>query len=121
MLEIDQVSVSFEHTQALSNITITAHRERVTAVMGPSGCGKTTLLRVVAGLETPDTGSVIWDGRTLDGLRPDQRRIGLMFQDHALFPHRNVFGNVAFGLEMQKLETSESRDRVAAGLTWGGM
>ena len=70
-------------------------------VLGPSGSGKTTLLRVIAGLQRPDAGRVLLDGRDLEGIPPHRRGIGLVFQDHALFPHRDVSGNVSFGLRMR--------------------
>ena len=70
-------------------------------MLGPSGSGKTTLLRVIAGLQVPEDGRVLLDGNDLAGVPPHRRGVGLVFQDHALFPHRDVFGNVAFGLRMQ--------------------
>jgi ABC-type Fe3+/spermidine/putrescine transport system ATPase subunit len=81
-------------------------------VLGPSGCGKSTLLRAIAGLERPTSGRVLLDGRDVTELRPDQRRVGLMFQDHALFPHRTVAENVGFGPRMQRLPAGRIRERV---------
>ena len=75
-------------------------------MLGPSGSGKSTLLRAVAGLERPTAGRVRWDGDDLADVPPHRRQFGLMFQDHALFPHRDVLGNVAFGLRMQKRSAS---------------
>jgi thiamine transport system ATP-binding protein len=85
-------------------------RGEVVTVLGPSGSGKTTLLRVIAGLEQPDTGRVVLDGRDLAAVPAYRRGIGLVFQDHALFPHRDVFGNVSFGLRMR----GDSEDEIAA-------
>lgn len=80
--------------------------------MGPSGCGKSTLLRVVAGLQQPDEGMVTWRGRDITDLPPHQRGFGLMFQDYALFPHRPVAENVAFGLRMQRWDAAAIAARV---------
>ena len=70
-------------------------------ILGPSGCGKTTILRLVAGFETPSTGSIFIDGRDVTNLPPERRAVNTVFQSYALFPHMNVFANVAFGLRMQ--------------------
>ena len=81
----------------------------VVCVLGPSGSGKSTLLRAIAGLEPPDRGPVAWDGEDLAAVPPHRRQFGLMFQDHALFPHRDVLGNVAFGLRMQRRRRGRDR------------
>jgi thiamine transport system ATP-binding protein len=101
MLSVEQVSVRFDAEHALDDATLQVADGEVVAILGPSGSGKTTLLRVVAGLQAPDSGRVVLDGRDLAGVPPHRRGIGLVFQDHALFPHRDVAGNVAFGLRMQ--------------------
>jgi thiamine transport system ATP-binding protein len=90
-------------------------------VLGPSGCGKTTLLRVIAGLQRPDAGRVLLDGRDLAGVPPHRRGIGLVFQDHALFQHRDVWGNVAFGLRMRGDPPREIDRRVAELLALVGL
>jgi thiamine transport system ATP-binding protein/spermidine/putrescine transport system ATP-binding protein len=100
MLEIVSVSKSFGATRALVEVSLTADPGEVVGLLGPSGCGKSTLLAVVAGLEAPDAGEVRWEGRDLADVPPHRRSFGLMFQDYALFPHRDVFENVAFGLRM---------------------
>ncbi len=99
-LSCRNLTVRFGDTAALAGADIDVPSGEVVAVMGPSGSGKSTLLRVVAGLQHPDTGTVQWDGAPLDDVPPHQRGFGLMFQDYALFPHRTVARNVAFGLEM---------------------
>jgi thiamine transport system ATP-binding protein len=90
-------------------------------VLGPSGSGKTTLLRVVAGLQAPDRGRVLLDGRDLAGVPPHRRGIGLVFQDHALFPHRDVAGNVSFGLRMRGDAPEEIARRTARLLDLVGL
>jgi thiamine transport system ATP-binding protein len=103
MLEVDGLTVRYGDTVALDGIDLEVADGEVLCVLGPSGCGKSTLLRAVAGLEPPAAGRVAWGGADLAGVPPHHRNLGLMFQDHTLFPHRDVLGNVAFGLRMQRL------------------
>jgi thiamine transport system ATP-binding protein len=101
MLRIEDVSVRFGATEALAGVTLEVAEGEVVTVLGPSGSGKSTLLRVVAGLQRPESGQVLLAGADLSTVPPHRRGIGLVFQDHALFHHRDVFGNVAFGLRMR--------------------
>jgi len=101
MLRADEISVRFDGVAVLDSAALDVGDGEVVTVLGPSGSGKTTLLRVIAGLQRPDAGRVLLDGIDLAGVPPHRRGIGLVFQDHALFPHRDVFGNVAFGLRMR--------------------
>jgi thiamine transport system ATP-binding protein len=101
MLSAENLSVRFDAKLALDDATLHVDDGEVVAVLGASGSGKTTLLRVIAGLQVPDAGRVVLDGRDLAGVPPHLRGIGLVFQDHALFPHRDVSGNVAFGPRMR--------------------
>jgi thiamine transport system ATP-binding protein len=101
MLHIEDVTVRFDGSAAVDGASLEVGNAEVVAVLGPSGSGKTTLLRVVAGLQAPDSGRVLLDGVDLAGTAPHRRGIGLVFQDHALFPHRDVAGNVSFGLRMR--------------------
>ena len=101
MLRIEDVSVDFGDKQALDRITLEVGPGETVTVLGPSGSGKSTLLRVVAGLQRPDLGRVLLDGDDLSAVPAYRRGIGLIFQDHALFHHRDVWGNVAFGLRMR--------------------
>ncbi len=104
--------VRFDRINALDDLDLSVPTGRVVAVMGPSGCGKSTLLRVVAGLQRPDHGTVAWDGSELNAVPPHRRGFGLMFQDYALFPHRNVAQNIAFGLRMAGWERGSVAARV---------
>src|SRR5689334_20433151 len=98
-LEVRDISVRFGEREVLSHIRLTVDRD-VVVLLGPSGCGKSTLLRVIAGLQVPDRGTVWWNGVDITRTPVHRRRFGLMFQDYALFPHRDVHDNIAFGLRM---------------------
>jgi thiamine transport system ATP-binding protein len=101
MLRAEDVRVVFDGAAALDGASLEIADGEVVTVLGPSGSGKTTLLRVVAGLQTPDSGRVLLDGADLVRTPPHRRGIGLVFQDHALFPHRDVAENLTFGLRMR--------------------
>jgi thiamine transport system ATP-binding protein len=101
MLAVEDVTVRFGERTVLHNVSLSVETGEIVALLGPSGCGKSTLLRVIAGLQIPDCGAVLWDGADLAGVPPHRRGIGLVFQDLQLFPHKDVGGNVAFGLRMQ--------------------
>ena len=121
MLEATNLTVTFGEKTALDGLDLTVADGEVLAVLGPSGSGKTTLLRVIAGLQVPGSGSLSWDGQTLDQVAAHQRGFGLMFQDYALFPHRTVGGNVAFGLRMAGMSDDRIAERVAEVLDWVGL
>ncbi len=97
---------------AVDRVSFSVDEGEIVAILGPSGCGKSTLLRVIAGLEQASSGTVSWNGEDLQNRPPESRGFGLMFQDHALFPHRNVADNVAFGLKMQGLAAADRERRV---------
>jgi ABC-type Fe3+/spermidine/putrescine transport system ATPase subunit len=118
LLEIRRVSKSFSaETAAVRDVSIAVEDGEILCLLGPSGCGKTTLLRLVAGLEMPDRGEILFEGRDLAGVKPHERGFGMMFQDFALFPHRNVRENVAFGLRMHGLPAPEIAARVGKMLS----
>lgn len=100
LLEVLHVSKSYPGLPVLKEASFTAAEGEIACLLGPSGCGKTTLLRIVAGLEAPDTGIVCFGGQDLAGVPVHRRGFGFMFQDYALFPHKDVAANVAFGLRM---------------------
>ncbi len=101
MLRVESVTVRFDGKEALTEASLDVADGEVVTVLGPSGSGKSTLLRVIAGLQAPDEGRVVLDGVDLTAVPPHRRGVGLVFQDHALFPHRDVLGNVSFGLRMR--------------------
>lgn len=98
---------------AVDGISFSVQQGEVVSILGPSGCGKTTTLRIIVGLEEPDFGKIEVSGRSVVGVSPHRRNVGLMFQDLALFPHKTVAANVAFGLRMQQIPRDEIRARVS--------
>ena len=121
LLQVVSISKAFAGAPILKDVSFEADQGEVVCLLGPSGCGKTTLLRIVAGLETADAGRVRFDGRPLEGVPVHRRGFGLMFQDYALFPHKDVAANVAFGLRMQALSRTEVADRVSEMLELVGL
>ena len=112
---------AYGDTPALRGVSLRIAPGAIVCLLGPSGCGKTTLLRVIAGLEQADSGTVTFEGQLIDGLPVHERGFGLMFQDYALFPHRDVAGNVAFGLRMHGESRKQIDMRVAEMLELVGL
>ncbi|MCS7221794.1 MAG: ABC transporter ATP-binding protein [Anaerolineae bacterium] len=121
LLELERVSKTYDGTPAVREVSLQIAQGEMVALLGPSGCGKTTLLRVIAGLETPDAGVVRFGGQDMAGVPAHRRGFGLMFQDYALFPHRDVAQNVAFGLEMQGWDRARIIRRVSEMLELVGL
>jgi len=109
-LVLQNITKNMGDDPLLTDVTVAIEKGEIRCLLGPSGCGKTTLLRIAAGLEVPDTGDVLFWGKSMLATPPHRRNFGMMFQEFALFPHRNVFENIAFGLEMKK----ESKQRIAS-------
>lgn len=120
-LSIRNIHKSFGDIQALGGITFDVKEGEIVAILGPSGCGKSTLLEIIAGLEEPDQGAIYWQEVDLESTPPHQRGFGLMFQDYALFPHKNVQENVAFGLQMTNWIAQEIHGRVSEVLNLVGL
>ncbi len=112
LLEVTHITKSYPGLPVLHDVSLTADEGEIVCLLGPSGCGKSTLLRIVAGLEAPDAGRVTFAGVDLAATPAHRRGFGLMFQDYALFPHRDVAANVAFGLRMQGRPPVEIAARV---------
>jgi ABC-type Fe3+/spermidine/putrescine transport system ATPase subunit len=121
LLEICHLRKSYPDGWTLRNVSFGVVESERLCLLGPSGCGKTTLLRLIAGLEMPDGGQVFLDGEDVTHVPPHLRSFGLMFQEYALFPHKDVFGNVAFGLRMQGLSREVVAARVAEALDIVGL
>lgn len=120
-LEVRGLRKHFGREPVLRGVSFDTAPGEIVALLGPSGCGKSTILRIVAGLEPADSGSVIFAERAVDPLPVHQRGFGLMFQDWALFPHRTVAENIGFGLRMQRLERAAVERRVAEMLETVGL
>src|SRR5580704_18718246 len=103
LLEIAGASKRFGATTAVDDVSLSVERGAFYALLGPSGCGKTTLLRMIAGFETPDAGAVWLDEKNVTRLPPYRRDVNQVFQSYALFPHLSVRDNIAFGLKMRRL------------------
>lgn len=113
-LELKEIKKSFTEGEAvLDNISLEISKGEFITLLGSSGCGKTTTLRIIAGLEQPDAGSVWLDGWEVTGLEPNQRDVNTVFQNYALFPHMNVAENIGYGLKLKKVPKSEIRKKVS--------
>jgi putrescine transport system ATP-binding protein len=116
LVKIDGVSKSFGAVQAVAGVDLEIARGELFALLGGSGCGKTTLLRMLAGFETPDTGRIVIDGQDMTSVPPHLRPVNMMFQSYALFPHLDVAGNIAYGLKREGVAKPEIAERVAEAL-----
>ena len=116
MLRVNDVHKTYEESPLLEGVSFIINPDETVCLLGPSGSGKSTLLRIIAGLEQAESGAILWDEKDLHSIPAYQRNFGLMFQDYALFPHRTVAQNVAFGLRMQKLPTAEVQARTNQAL-----
>ncbi len=112
-IRIEQITKRYPGTLALDDVSLTVHDQEFMVLLGPSGCGKTTLLRLIAGFEQPDSGSIVIDGRDVTDMPPGRRGLAMVFQSYALFPHLRVFDNIAFGLRMHHVGGDDVRRRVA--------
>ena len=117
IIKLKDISKSFDGEPVLSNINLYILDNEFITLLGPSGCGKTTTLRIIGGFETPDSGILYFDGKEINDVPPHKRHVNTVFQRYALFPHLNVFENIAFGLRIQKLPDSEIREKVKEMLT----
>ena len=112
LIRLADIAMQFDGEEVLRSINLTVRDKEFVTLLGPSGCGKTTTLRIIGGFETPTSGEVYFDGECITNLPPYKRKVNTIFQRYALFPHLNVFENVAFGLRIQKLPEEEIRSRV---------
>ncbi len=113
IIELKNISKSFGKEDILENFSVEIGRHEFVTILGPSGCGKTTMLRLIGGFETPDNGQIFFDGEDITTLPPYKRRLNTVFQKYALFPHMNVFDNVAFGLTIKKIDKKTIAKKVS--------
>ena len=116
LLALKNISKRFDQTPAVSDVSLEVERGEFFGLLGPSGCGKTTTLRMIAGLEKPDSGAIEFDGTDITHHPAERRGFGMVFQNYALFPHLNVAENVAFGLRARHKPAAEIKDRVTSAL-----
>src|SRR5687768_8020310 len=108
IITFDNVTKTYNNnTKVLQDVSFELERGKFYTLLGPSGCGKTTILRIIAGFEKPTTGNVYINGKCVNDVPANERQVNTVFQDYALFPHLNVFENVAFGLRIKKVKDSE--------------
>lgn len=112
LIELKNVCKTFDDSEVLKNINLYIDENEFLTLLGPSGCGKSTILRIIAGFETPDSGSVLFEGGDLANVEPHERKVNTVFQKYALFPHLNVFDNIAFGLKIKKMDSATIKKKV---------
>ena len=112
IIDLKNISVSFDGEQIIENMNLYIRDKEFITFLGPSGCGKTTTLRIIAGFQEPDSGEVIFDGKLINGVPPYKRQLNTIFQRYALFPHLNVYENIAFGLRLKKTPEKEIKAAV---------
>ncbi len=116
LIELKGISKEFDGVTVLDNINLYVRKKEFVTLLGPSGCGKTTTLRIIGGFETPSSGQLLFEGKDIAHLPPYKRQVNTVFQKYALFPHLNVFDNIAFGLKLKKMPKDEIAKKVDAML-----
>ena len=116
ILSLKNIEKSFDNTGVLKNISLDVGRGEFVTLLGSSGCGKTTTIRIIAGLESPDSGSVILNGKDITNLAPEKRDVNTVFQNYALFPHMNVEKNIGYGLRLKKMPGDKIKKEVKNAL-----
>ena len=112
ILELKNITKTFDDEVILDNMNLYIRDKEFLTLLGPSGCGKTTTLRIIAGFETPSSGNVFFEGKDISSIPPYERNINTVFQNYALFPHLNVYDNIAFGLKIKKMDKSTINSKV---------
>ncbi len=112
IIDLKNISIKFDEEQVLTDLNLFIRDGEFVTLLGPSGCGKTTTLRIIAGFLEPDTGEVLFDGKRVNEIPPHKRQVNTIFQRYALFPHLNVFDNVAFGPRVKKMPAAKVKEKV---------
>lgn len=113
IISLKNIVVEFDGEKVLRDISLDIHNHEFVTLLGPSGCGKTTTLRIIGGFVAPKSGDVFFDGEKINALPPYKREVNTIFQKYALFPHLDVFENIAFGLRLKKMPNEVIRQRVS--------
>ena len=121
LIDLKGISKEYDGVKVLKNINLYIRRKEFVTLLGPSGCGKTTTLRIIGGFETATEGTLLFEGKDIGHLPPYKRRVNTVFQKYALFPHLNVFNNIAFGLKLKKLPGATIEKKVKQALRMVGM
>ena len=121
LIRLEHISKSFDKTLVLDDLNLSIHENSFVTLLGPSGCGKTTTLRIIGGFEKPDAGRVIFDGKDITDLPPNERSLNTVFQKYALFTHMNIADNIAFGLKIRKKDKAYIDDKVHYALKLVGL
>ena len=116
LIDLKNICKEYDGVRVLKDINLYIRKKEFVTLLGPSGCGKTTTLRIIGGFETPTSGELLFEGKEISHIPPYKRRVNTVFQKYALFPHLNVFDNIAFGLKLKKLSKAEIARRVDAML-----
>jgi len=112
ILELNNLYKSFDNQEVVHNLSIKVEKGEFITLLGPSGCGKTTTLRMIAGFENPSKGRIFLEGESVEGIEPNKRNVNTVFQNYALFPHMNVYNNIAYSLKIKKVNKEEIKKRV---------
>ncbi len=112
LIELKNITKTFDDTEVLKNINLYINENEFLTLLGPSGCGKSTLLRLIAGFEVPTSGEIFFEDKDLSGVEPYERKVNTVFQRYALFPHLNVFDNIAFGLKIKNMDSVQIKNKV---------
>ncbi|MCJ0924111.1 ABC transporter ATP-binding protein [Mammaliicoccus sciuri] len=116
IIKFEGISKNFNNTQVLDDVSFEIEEGKFYTLLGPSGCGKTTILRLIAGFETPTKGNILFNNKIINKVPANNRKVNTVFQDYALFPHLNVYDNVAFGLKIKKLNKKDIQTKVKEAL-----
>ena len=113
IIKLEDIEVTYGTLKVLKGINLDIHDKEFVTLLGPSGCGKTTTLRIIGGFTEPQAGNIYFDGKKINGVPPHLRPVNTIFQRYALFPHLNVYENIAFGLRLKKVKENEVRAKVS--------
>lgn len=116
IIKFENIHKNFNNTHVLNDVSFEIEEGRFYTLLGPSGCGKTTILKLIAGFETPTSGKIFFNDKVINQIPANKRKVNTVFQDYALFPHLNVFENVAFGLKIKKLNKKDIQLKVTEAL-----